>query len=74
MASEGEMFLIAVYVDDIVLPAKDSKKMVDIEQELLTNFKQEIWEYCIISWESESHRMRLLEGFGLDNNNTQRIS
>ena len=26
------------------------------------------------SWESESYRMRMLEGFGLDNNNTQRIS
>ena len=38
-ASEGKMFLIAVYVDDIVLTAKDSKRMADIKQELLRKFQ-----------------------------------
>ena len=34
MAPQGEMFLITVYVDDIVLAAKDSKRMADVKQEL----------------------------------------
>ena len=32
MSSEGEMFLIAVYVDDILLAGKSDKRMAKVKQ------------------------------------------
>ena len=34
MASEGEMFIIAVYVDDIVLAGKGDQRMAEVKQAL----------------------------------------
>ena len=39
MASEGEMFLIAVYVDDIILAGKSNKKLTSVKQALSKEFQ-----------------------------------
>ena len=39
MASEGEMFMIAVYVDDIVLAGKSDKRMTEVKQALAKQFQ-----------------------------------
>ena len=39
MASEGEMFIIAVYVDDIVLAGKGDQRMAEVKQALTHQFQ-----------------------------------
>ena len=39
MASEGEMFIIAVYVDDIVLAGKGDQRMAEVKQALAHQFQ-----------------------------------
>ena len=39
MASEGEMFFIAVYVDDIVLAGKSNKRMAEVKEILAKQFQ-----------------------------------
>ena len=39
MSSEGEMFLIAVYVDDILLAGKSDKRMAKVKQALSQQFQ-----------------------------------
>ena len=39
MASEGEMFIIAVYVDDIVLAGKGYQWMAEVKQALAHQFQ-----------------------------------
>ena len=39
MATEGEMFLIAVYVDDILLAGKTQKRMTEVKQALSRQFE-----------------------------------
>ena len=39
MASEGEMFIIAVYVDDIVLAGESNKRMSEVKQALAKQFE-----------------------------------
>ena len=39
MASEGEMFIIAVYVDDIVLAGKSDERMAEVKQALAKQFQ-----------------------------------
>ena len=39
MASEGEMFFIAVYVDDIVLAGKSNKQIAEVKQTLAKQFQ-----------------------------------
>lgn len=39
VASEGEMFIIAVYVDDIVLAGKSKKRMSEVKQALAKQFE-----------------------------------
>ena len=38
MAAEGEMFLIAVYVDDILLAGKSDERMTAVKQALTQRF------------------------------------
>ena len=39
MATEGEMFVIAVHVDDIVLATKSDKRMAEVKKGLAEGFK-----------------------------------
>ena len=39
MASEGEMFVIGVYVDDIVLAGKSDKRMAEVKKALAMQFE-----------------------------------
>ena len=39
IASEGEMFIIAVYVDDIVLAGKSGKRMTEVKETLAKQFQ-----------------------------------
>ena len=42
VASEGELFIIAVYVDNILLAAKEIKQMLEV------SFKSKIWVNCMM--------------------------
>ena len=39
VTSEGEMFIIAVYVDDIVLAGKSDKRMTEVKEQLAEHFQ-----------------------------------
>ena len=39
MASEGEMFMVAVYVDDIILAGKSNKRIAEVKQNLAKQFQ-----------------------------------
>ena len=39
MASEGEMFMVAVYVDDITLAGKSNKRIAEVKQNLAKQFQ-----------------------------------
>ena len=42
-ASEGEMFVIAVYVDDIMLAAKSEERMKEVKEMLAKKKKKKRW-------------------------------
>ena len=48
VATEGEMFVIAVHVDDIVLPTKSDERMAEVKR----GSKSRTWGSCTISWVS----------------------
>ena len=52
VATEGEMFVIAVDVDDIVLATKSDKRMAEVKKVSLRGSKPRTWGSCIISWVS----------------------
>ena len=53
VATEGEMFVIAVQVDDIVLATKSDKRMVKVKEGLAEGFKvKDMGESCTICWVS----------------------
>ena len=39
VTSEGEMFIIAVYVDDIILAGKSDKRMTEVKEQLAKHFQ-----------------------------------
>jgi len=39
VASEGDLFIIAVYVDDILLADKEDKQMLEVKQALSKRFQ-----------------------------------
>ena len=51
VATDGEMFEIAVHVDDIVLATKSDKRMGEVKV-LLRGSKSRTWGSCTISWMS----------------------
>ena len=68
-ASEGEMFLIADHMDDLVLAAKSDKRIDDVKKALGDKF-----EVKDIFWELKCCRTNKMETFGLDNQSTPKRS
>ena len=64
MASEGEMFLIAVYVDDILLAGRSDERLTTVKQALsmkthvwTSNYISQLWEVsytCLLSQDQTS--------------------
>ena len=63
--SGGEMFLIGVYVDDIILAGKSDKSIKEVKRLLMLSLISKIWASYIIFLEQNFCKMRKLEMYGL---------
>ena len=67
------LFIIAIYVDDILLAAKSEKRIAQVKCDLAKRFQLKDMENSITSLELMSSKILRLEKSGLDNQDTPRL-